>query len=53
MTLVKGDEMGKERRCGAPFSEGKWGRRRGGSTVPKADDTTKSGTVAEEAEGSS
>jgi hypothetical protein len=28
-----------------PLSEGKWGRRRGGSTVPKVDDTTKSGMV--------
>jgi hypothetical protein len=36
-----------------PFLEGKWGRRRGGSTVPEADDTTKSDAVAREAEGNS
>jgi hypothetical protein len=29
-----------------PFSKGKRGRRRGGSTVPVADEKTKSGTVA-------
>jgi hypothetical protein len=34
-----------------PFSEGKTGRRRGGSTVPEADDTTKSGLTIWEAEG--
>jgi hypothetical protein len=33
-----------------PFSEGKRGRRRGGSTVPKADDIVKSGAAAGEAE---
>jgi subtilisin-like proprotein convertase family protein len=33
-----------------PFSEGKRGRRQGGSTVPEANDTTKSGAVAGEAE---
>jgi hypothetical protein len=33
------------------FSEGKMGRRRGVSTVLKADDTTKIGTAAGEAEG--
>jgi hypothetical protein len=33
------------------FSEGNRGRRRGGSTVPEANDTMKSGTVAGEAEG--
>jgi hypothetical protein len=34
-----------------PFSEGKRGRRRGGSTVPEADDIVKSGAPAGEAEG--
>jgi hypothetical protein len=34
------------------FSEGKRGRRRGNSTVPKEDDTAKSDAVAGEAEGS-
>jgi hypothetical protein len=34
-----------------PFSKGKRGRRRGGSTVPEADDTMKSGAVAGEAKG--
>jgi subtilisin-like proprotein convertase family protein len=34
-----------------PFSEEKRGRRQGGSTVPEANDTTKSGAVAGEAEG--
>jgi hypothetical protein len=33
------------------FSEGERGRRQGGSTVPEANDTTKSGAVAGEAEG--
>jgi hypothetical protein len=33
------------------FSEGNRGRGRGSSTVPKADDTMKSGTAVEEAEG--
>jgi hypothetical protein len=28
------------------FFEGEWGRRRGGSTVPKADNTVKSGVAA-------
>jgi hypothetical protein len=34
-----------------PFLKGKWGRRRGGSMVPEADDTTKSNIVGGEAEG--
>jgi hypothetical protein len=29
-----------------PFFEGEWGRRRGGSMVPKADNTVKSGAAA-------
>jgi hypothetical protein len=33
------------------FSEGNGGRRRGSSTVPEANDTTKSGTTVGEAEG--
>jgi hypothetical protein len=33
------------------FSEGKKGRRRGGSTVPEVDGTTKSSAAAGEAEG--
>jgi hypothetical protein len=33
------------------FLEGKRGRRRGGSMVPEADDTTKSCVVIREAEG--
>jgi hypothetical protein len=36
-----------------PFSEGKWGRRQGGSMVSEADDTAKSGTTTGEAEGGS
>jgi hypothetical protein len=35
-----------------PFLERKRGRRGGGSTVPEADNTAKSGAVAGEAEGS-
>jgi hypothetical protein len=35
-----------------PFSEGKRGRKRGSSTVPKADDKAKSGAVTGEVEGS-
>jgi hypothetical protein len=35
------------------LSEGKWGRKRGGSTVLKADDKTKSGAVVREAKGGS
>jgi hypothetical protein len=34
------------------FLEGKRGRRRGGSTMLEADDTSKSNTTPEEAEGS-
>jgi hypothetical protein len=34
-----------------PFSEGKRGRRRGGSTVPEADNTVKSSAAVGEAEG--
>jgi hypothetical protein len=33
------------------FLEGKRGRRRGGSIVPEADDTVKSGTTTEEVKG--
>jgi hypothetical protein len=33
------------------FLKGKRGKRQGGSTVPEADDTTKSGVAAKEAEG--
>jgi hypothetical protein len=36
-----------------PFLKGKWGRRRGDSMVPEADDTTKSSAAAREAEGDS
>jgi hypothetical protein len=34
-----------------PFLEGKRGRRRSGSTVPKVDDITKSGAIVGEGEG--
>jgi hypothetical protein len=36
-----------------PFSEGKRGRKRGGSTVQEADNIAKSGVMAWEAEGGS
>jgi hypothetical protein len=44
-------ETGKGRQCDAAVFRGERGRRRGGSTVPEADDTAMSGTVDGEAEG--
>jgi hypothetical protein len=44
-------ETGKGKRWMHLFSEGKRGRRRGGSMVSEADDASKSGAVVREAEG--
>jgi hypothetical protein len=52
MMLVTEDGNGEGEVMGCNhFLEGKRGRRRGGSMVPEADDTVKSGVAAREVEG--
>jgi hypothetical protein len=52
MTSITGDRNGEGEAMGCDrFQREKRGRRQGGSTVPEANDTSKSGAAPGEAEG--